>query len=143
MLGKTATELECKKRKIPAPDFTGHAGAVASCGSDFLVYISDQMTDPVEIVDTIIHESVHVKQALVEFIGETDVGAEFEAYTIAHIAVALMQEYERLSTQEKPDAVHQEGRDKGLQAGVQGVPLEAGTTEKPKLADCRTECGNL
>lgn len=99
-------------------------GGVASAGSDILVYISDELTDPAEIVDTIIHESVHVKQALCTYIQEQDIGAEMEAYTVAYIASTLFKEYERLTaSKEKPSAIH-EGREEGLQTGVQGVPCK-------------------
>lgn len=123
----------CKKSKVQIPDFDAITGAVAQIGDTFVVYIADDMPTPEEIVDTIIHESVHVVQGLKTFIGEEEAGREFEAYTTAHIASTLMKEYERLSY-----ALHEE-REKGLQKGVREVPLETGTTEKPVGADSGTE----
>ncbi len=123
----------CKKSKVQIPDFDAITGAVAQIGDTFVVYIADDMPTPEEIVDTIIHESVHVVQGLKTFIGEEEAGREFEAYTTAHIASTLMKEYERLSY-----ALHEE-REKGLQNRVPEVPLETGAAGQPKQADGGTE----
>lgn len=125
----------CKKAGVPLPDFDAIEGAVTQINDCFHVYISLDMSNPVDIVDTIIHESVHVVQGLKAFIGEENAGREFEAYTTAHIATTLMQEYERLS-----NALH-EKREKGLQNGVPEIPLETGATSKSEQTDSGTEPG--
>lgn len=53
-----------------------------------------QKTD--DILDTIIHESVHAYQYLFRYIGETAQGDEAQAYSIAHIATQMIKEYRRL-----------------------------------------------
>lgn len=123
----------CKKAGVPLPDFDGITGAVAQIGDCFHVYIASDMDNPVDIVDTIIHESVHVVQGLKAFIGEENAGREFEAYTTAHIATTLMQEYERLSN------ALSEKREAGLQNRVPEVPLEAGAASKPEQTDSSPE----
>ncbi len=102
----------CKKAGVPLPDFDGITGAVAQIGDCFHVYIASDMDNPVDIVDTIIHESVHVVQGLKTFIGEETPGREFEAYTTAHVATTLMQEYERLSNGKDMQSVPKSSSDK-------------------------------
>lgn len=46
-----------------------------------------------EIVDTLIHESVHVFQRAMEYVGESSTGAESQAYHIASIATNLLKDY--------------------------------------------------
>ena len=46
---------------------------------------------------TILHESVHVWQGIMEYIQEEKPGIETEAYTIEHIVIALMRMYEDLT----------------------------------------------
>ena len=133
MVGPSEILKLCRKNKIPTPDFSGNAGACASIGNEIIIYVSDQLLTPEEVVDTIIHESVHAMQAVKDYIQEEEAGREFEAYTTAYIASTLLKEYERIN-----NAVHEE-REKGLQAGVREVPLETGTTEKPLRADSGTE----
>lgn len=72
---------------------------------------------------TIIHEAVHVFQALTKYIGEDNPGDEWEAYTIEYIATSLIKEYE--------DALSKERQEK-LQDGVREVPLVPGTEEESK-----------
>jgi hypothetical protein len=46
---------------------------------------------------TILHESVHVWQGIMEYIAESNPGIETEAYTIEYITTTLMREYEHLT----------------------------------------------
>lgn len=48
-----------------------------------------------EIKACLVHEAVHIKQALMESIGETRPSSEFEAYTVQNISQELMNEYDR------------------------------------------------
>nr|WKF58821.1 hypothetical protein HUO10_003322 [Paraburkholderia busanensis] len=48
---------------------------------------------PIEVACQIVHEAVHVFQECVEYIGEKNVGREFEAYSIQHISEQLMKSY--------------------------------------------------
>lgn len=41
------------------------------------------------------HESVHVKQALMECIGETNPSSEFEAYVVQNILLNLLNAYQK------------------------------------------------
>jgi|ERR1700731_3502384 len=43
----------------------------------------------------LVHEAVHIFQAVRSFLGETMPSSEFEAYSIQHIAQELMQSYAR------------------------------------------------
>jgi hypothetical protein len=49
----------------------------------------------IEIVALLAHEAVHVKQELMDYIGETKPSAEFEAYTVQNIVQNLLEEYAR------------------------------------------------
>ena len=46
-----------------------------------------------DAIDTIIHESVHIFQAAVKWVGEDKVGIEMEAYSIANISTNLLRDY--------------------------------------------------
>ena len=127
IIGQTALQKECKKRKIPAPDFSENLGACARSGSDILIYVSDKQDNFLAAVDTIIHESVHAFQALVDFIAEAEPSDEFAAYTTAHIATTLIGEYTQYI--EETNALH-EGRKEGLCSGEQGVQLETRAAEE-------------
>lgn len=48
-----------------------------------------------EIRTLLVHEAVHVKQALMDDIGEDKPSHEFEAYTVQSISLELMNEYDR------------------------------------------------
>lgn len=65
--------------------------------------------DGLNVLDSVIHESVHVWQYVCEAVGEDNPGAEHEAYTIAHIASTLLKEIKY--------AVYEE-RKAGLREGV-------------------------
>lgn len=55
--------------------------------------------DPMEIMMTLVHESVHVWQYIRQVIGEDEPGIEMEAYGIENIARGLVSAY--TSTQGK------------------------------------------
>lgn len=65
--------------ELPVP---GHAVAV-------------QVTKHPDILFTILHESVHVWQAICKYMGEDNPGIEAEAYTIEYIAKELMLQYQK------------------------------------------------
>lgn len=132
-VGEAALTKECKKKKIPVPDFSENLGACARRGSEILIYVSDKHEGYLSAVDTIIHESTHAFQALVEFIAEADPSDEFQAYTIAHIATTCIAEYTQLIGEQ--DALHKAGRDEGLQTGEQVVQQPPGTNQEPLGTD--------
>lgn len=67
-----------------------------SGGQVYLVVI-DELKDwqPFEVYSCLVHEAVHVFQFFCEMIGETRPSAEFEAYSIQHIATELMDKWNR------------------------------------------------
>ncbi|MFD1558352.1 hypothetical protein ACFSHT_22430 [Paraburkholderia silviterrae] len=54
--------------------------------------------DGIGIASTIIHESVHIYQECLSYIGEKNPGDEFEAYSIQHIAEQLLRAYVELTS---------------------------------------------
>jgi len=96
-------------------------GGTYQRGCQILVWINKNQSKE-DILDTAIHESVHVFQKLCEYIGEETPSAEFEAYTIANIAKTLMKEFEA-------NAIHEE-RKARLQTRGGEVHLEAGSSEE-------------
>ena len=88
----------CIKRKQPFPEVpSSFVGITATIGARiFVVVLPDKHKKPWEMTDTIIHESVHVFQGIQQYIGETVIGAEVQAYTIAAIATNLLKEYDAL-----------------------------------------------
>ena len=94
-------------------------GLMTSKGNKFLVWVAPHP----DAHSTLIHEAVHVFQALKKYIGEDNPGDEFEAYSIEYIAMSLIKEYER--------ALHDQRQEK-LQKREPAVQLEAGTEEEPK-----------
>jgi hypothetical protein len=71
-------------------------GGVYAFGSYVIVYITPERSE-LEIMSTIIHESVHVWQAAMKFIGEEAHGDEAEAYNIEQIAMTLIKDFYALS----------------------------------------------
>lgn len=67
------------------------------------VYRDDKLTDcivclvetddPVDNAVSLVHEAVHIWQALCEYIGEENPSKEFEAYTIQNITQRLFDAY--------------------------------------------------
>jgi hypothetical protein len=54
-----------------------------------------QMHDGIEIAALLVHEATHIKQELMQSIGETHPSPEFEAYTMQSICQILFDEYAR------------------------------------------------
>lgn len=53
----------------------------------------DRLKDAAEIVTTLVHEAVHVKQGWMDSIGEDSPSSEFEAYTVERIVASLMGQF--------------------------------------------------
>jgi hypothetical protein len=91
----TQEELDrwCKAKKVqsPAQDLNSLGGMI-SYGSHLFVVVKPSQKHW-EAVDTVIHESVHVFQRAMEYVGETESGIEAEAYHIASIATNLLKDY--------------------------------------------------
>ena len=51
--------------------------------------------DPITVAGSLVHEAVHIFQALCESIGESEPSKEFQAYSIERISERLMREYVR------------------------------------------------
>ena len=91
-------DIECQK---PHPSFLGSAQADATThlissnrGLVAIVTLGDMTKrDLVEVYALLVHEAVHVWQALREDLGERDPSHEFEAYALQSIAGTLMQAY--------------------------------------------------
>jgi hypothetical protein len=92
----TQEELEawCKKKKfsVPPQDATSLGGMI-SYGSALFVVVKPAQKHW-DAVDTLIHESVHVFQRAMEYVGESESGIEAEAYNIASIATNLLKDYQ-------------------------------------------------
>lgn len=83
-----------KKKNLPELPETKY-GYAAELGSTTFV-VTHKHDKYWEAVDTIIHESVHVFQAAMKYIGEDKVGCEMEAYSIATISTNLLKDYNAL-----------------------------------------------
>ena len=53
----------------------------------------DEDKDPIQVAALLVHEAVHIKQAVLREYGEDNVGDETEAYLIQRIAQDLMNMY--------------------------------------------------
>ena len=127
----------CKKVSHPYPDIDNWCGGTLRSGGWALVFINEKHAKTTDVTDTIIHESVHVWQQMVENIGEERPGIEMEAYSIAFIASTLLKEYSRLG---KQDAVYaqrpQDGEvSPGHETGEPPVQLSTGTDQGPLGTD--------
>lgn len=91
------------------PSLEGCDGVAGDLGAYQVVWA--ELGSP-SIVNTLIHESVHVKQHILSYIGEEEVGKELEAYMVAYIAETLIAEYNRQA--KEYNALHEE-REAGLQ----------------------------
>lgn len=116
VIGKPA--LEKLAKKALAPEVDDYRGLTMPSGGAILVYIADGQ-EVYDVIDTIIHESVHVFEAVAKHMNEEHIGEEFRAYTTAHIATTLIKEYHALH--EKWQA--------GLQAGECPVQQPTGAAE--------------
>ena len=66
-----------------------------ACGSYIFVVVQEQPKDKHwSVVDTIIHESVHVFEKAMAYILEANIGEEVRAYTTASIAVNLLKDFQ-------------------------------------------------
>lgn len=54
---------------------------------------NDLDKDPVQVAALLVHEAVHIKQAILEYFGEANVGDETEAYMVQRISQDLMNMY--------------------------------------------------
>ena len=107
---ETLTKL-CKQKKWASPDLTESLGATGDFGKHQVVFVETKQ-DTWDIFDTVVHESTHVFQHMIEYIGEDTVGKEFEAYCIGFISTTLLKELAR--QQKEHNALH-EKRPEGLQ----------------------------
>ena len=85
----------CKKEKREPPEFGNSLGMLLSNDKARVLLWVNPKQKPDDVLDTIIHESVHAYQYLVRYIGENVTGDEYQAYTIAHIATQMIKEYRR------------------------------------------------
>lgn len=59
-----------------------------------LVTMGDETDkDPIQVASLLVHEAVHIKQAILSCFGERNVGDETEAYMVQRIAQDLMYMY--------------------------------------------------
>lgn len=86
------------RRDIDPPNLEGCEGVTGESGAEIIVWIDPNGRD---VVNTIIHESVHVFQKFCAYIAETNPGSEFQAYTVAHISCTFLTEFKRIE-----DALH-------------------------------------
>jgi hypothetical protein len=84
-----------KKHKLEIPplpkDFAG--GAYSSGAFLFVVLPDKKIKNYWDVVDTIIHESVHIYQKAMAYCEETEMGTEAPAYHTASIATNLLKDY--------------------------------------------------
>ena len=105
-VGKEQKDVFLKKigcDNIPAPKSTSLATANNISGSWYgtLVTIHDATSiSGFKIVEILIHEAVHVYQNLIKHIGESHPSTEFDAYTVHHISMELIADFERITGRE-------------------------------------------
>lgn len=59
-----------------------------------LVTLNNELDkDPIQVASLLVHEAVHIKQAILEYFGEQNVGHETEAYMVQRISQDLMNMY--------------------------------------------------
>lgn len=93
----TPLELEKwgKKNRASLPKLEeANLGGVIGAGAFIFVLVKDTQKHW-DVVDTIIHESVHVFQKAMEYCQEGGVGPEAQAYYIASIATNLLKDFDR------------------------------------------------
>ena len=93
-------EAWAKKNKvfIPKPESGNLGGVFKACSYIFVVVKPEQ--DHWALVDTLIHESVHVFQQAMEYVGD-EPGSESEAYHIGHIATNMLKDFHALHEERK------------------------------------------
>ncbi|MGZ8172592.1 MAG: hypothetical protein ACXWT0_01690 [Methylobacter sp.] len=105
-------EKELRRLKIPKPDWPDFIIPTANATVHFFTHNDDNKSCAIvclgdvtgrtanEVVGLLIHEAVHIWQAIRESIGERHPSAEFEAYSIQCIAQRLIEAY--VAPEEKP-----------------------------------------
>lgn len=97
---------------MDCPDTEGNCGlTIPHTNGAVVVWVSDLPEHVSGMVNTIIHESVHVFQAMMEYILESAPGKEIQAYTIAQIAETLLLSYQE-QVKELTSAVHEKGQER-------------------------------
>jgi hypothetical protein len=89
----------CKKNKLPCPKFDEtNRGCAYSFGSHIFVYV-DPKQKHWDLVDTLVHESVHVWQKAMDYVEEREYGREAAAYHTAAVVVNLLKDFHALHDQ--------------------------------------------
>lgn len=83
--------------KTPQSDATTHFFVDGKGNESVIVAMrSTKKVDPIAVAGLLVHESVHIWQAIKEHIGESSPSSEFEAYSIQKISQELMWAYREL-----------------------------------------------
>lgn len=84
-----------RQNKLNIPKMSEDAiGGVFACGAYIFLVVDEKPKKTYwNVIDTIIHESVHVFQKAMAFCQEDEAGGEVTAYHIGSIATNMMQEY--------------------------------------------------
>jgi hypothetical protein len=91
----------CKKKGVNPPKLdTSDRGFTANYGSFVIVYM-DPGQKHWDLVDTIIHESVHIYQAAMAYVNEATSGIEAQAYNIAQISTNLLKDFHAMDEERK------------------------------------------
>jgi hypothetical protein len=85
---------------------------------------------------SIIHESVHVWQMMMAYMGEDNPGTETEAYTIEHIAKELMLQYQKVTGETLAVSNPRKAR---LQKRKRPLQLQAGECQEAGGAQCSSQ----
>lgn len=78
-----------------------NSGSVISHGSFCFVHINQLKQKHWDLVDTIIHESVHVFQETMSYAEEKQTGIETQSYYIAAIAVNMLKDFYAMDEKRK------------------------------------------
>jgi hypothetical protein len=120
-----------KVNKITGHEWTSFLGLCDTLPADGHV-IAVQCPPDKDALFTILHEAVHVWQAIMSYMQEDAPGPETEAYTIEHIAKELMLQYQKV-TGETLAVLDQ--RKKKLQKRDREVQLQAGECQEASGAE--------
>lgn len=100
---KEMWRMRCSEEWPEKPSAAGHTKWLENHTTGHAVILvtlhKSSERDAMEVISTIIHESVHVWQFICQMIGEKSPGIETEAYMIQNIAEQLIEAY--TSTQGK------------------------------------------
>lgn len=94
-LGSKRTDVEFLRASFHA---CVHTLESASGDEIHVVCIDGQAAkdrDPISVAAMLVHEATHIKQYVMERIGEKNPSDEFEAYVMQHITQNLLAEYRR------------------------------------------------